>query len=161
MNRRAEELIERLRLLPHPEGGHYREIFRAGKKVTVADRGFDRPALTTIYFLLGAGDRSRWHRILADEIWHHYEGDPLQIFWIEGRSGKLNKSALGPLSGESEPVAVVPGGCWMAARCDGNYSLIGCSSGPGFEFEDFELAADNPAEAEYIAGNFPELAAFL
>ena len=158
---RAQYLIRRLKLSPHPEGGHYREIFRAERRVSPAHLDSERSALTTIYFLLNKDERSRWHRIGADEIWHHCEGDPLEIFWIERDRWEYQNRLLGALEADTSPVEVVPAGYWMAARTMGDYSLVGCSSGPGFEFADFQLAAELPDESAAIRQHFPGLAEFL
>jgi predicted cupin superfamily sugar epimerase len=135
MHPRAQELIETLQLTPHPEGGFFREVFRSAKTVTPSDGRPIRSALTTIYFLLPAGAYSRWHQVLSDEVWHFYEGAPLELLcddahWI-----------LGPvvLSGEQAPVHTIPAGAWQAARSLGEYTLVGCTVGPGFDFADFSL----------------------
>lgn len=149
---RVHDLIARLGLRPHPEGGHYGERFRSRVTVRAAGRDETRSALTTIHFLLAAGERSRWHRVRgADEAWHFYEGEPLELLWVE--EGALRRHRLGPVpSGASPgeasdgPVAVVPAGCWQAARPLGAYALVGCSVGPGFDFADFDLLADVPDE---------------
>lgn len=125
----AARIIRRLGLEPHPEGGHYRETYRAP-----AAAG-ERSAVTLIYFLLRAGEVSRWHRIDATEIWHWYAGAPLAL------SIGTALHRLGPdvLAGET-PQQVVPPGAWQSARSLGAWSLCGCSVAPGFSFEGFELA---------------------
>lgn len=145
---RAEELIAELRLLPHPEGGFFREIFRSSSAVRPADGRPDRAALTTIFFLLAAGGYSRWHRVSSDEVWHFYEGDPLELCWIEAGEPRLRAEVLGPVGGSRLPVHTVPAGAWQAARTTGAYSLVGCTVGPGFEFADFQMLADHPREQE-------------
>src|ERR1044071_8201553 len=94
MHRRARELIGELHLEPHPEGGYFREIFRSAFKVQPLDDRSARSALTTIYFLLLKGQHSRWHRVASDEAWHFYAGDPLELYWIEGR-GSVQQELLG------------------------------------------------------------------
>src|SRR5215510_13188986 len=84
MHKRARDLINELGLQPHPEGGYFREIFRSGQKVQPLDERSERSALTTIYFLLIKGQYGRWHRVASDETWHFYEGDPLELYWIDG-----------------------------------------------------------------------------
>ena len=148
MDARAAELIQILGLRPHPEGGHYREVFRS-------------KALTSIYFLLAAGEQSRWHRVMADEAWHFYEGDPLDLMWLNPSGSDCTRRVLGPVSKAHAPVHVVPAGCWQAARPSGAYTLVGCSVGPGFEFADFALLADHAAEADALRRRFPDLAALL
>ena len=158
MHRRARRLIRTLLLRPHPEGGHFAEVFRSAGSVRPSDRDVERPALTTIYFLLAAGERSRWHRVSADEVWHYYEGDPLELVWLEGEEGVLRRARLGLPGTGKEPVAVIPAGCWQAARSRGAYTLVGCTVAPGFEFTDFTVLADAPEEAARLRARYPELA---
>jgi uncharacterized protein len=130
MHMRARELIETLVLGPHPEGGWYRQLFKSSSRVTRRSDGADRSALTTIYFLLVEGTFSRWHRVDSDEVWHFYEGDPLELR-IRGQEPVI----LDP----SHRVHVVPAHAWQSAYPKGAYALAGCTVGPGFEFEDFEM----------------------
>jgi predicted cupin superfamily sugar epimerase len=131
MSAEAERLIALLDLKPHPEGGHFREMFRDSR----GHQG--RAHSTAIYFLLRAGEISRWHRIDAAEIWHFYRGAPLEI-----GIGK-ERIILGERieSGE-RPQIVVPSGAWQSARSLGAFTLVGCTVAPGFEFANFELAAE-------------------
>lgn len=158
MHPRAAELIRLLDLKPHPEGGHFREIFRSPRSVRPADGRGDRSALTAILFLLPAGESSRWHRLESDEVWHHYEGDPLELFVLGGALERCERRLLGAGHG---PVAEVPAGCWQAARPAGAYALAGCTVGPGFDFADFRMLADDPAAAETLRRRFPDLAVLL
>lgn len=163
---RVAELIRTLALVPHPEGGHFAEVFRSSGAVRPAGRDVSRAALTSIYFLLAAGEHSRWHRVAADEAWHFYEGDPLELFWVDDRSGacvrrRLGAVAAGGAAGDTRPVEVVPAGAWQAARPTGAYALVGCTVGPGFDFRDFTLLADVPSEAERLGRRFPELAGLI
>ncbi|SRR5690606_11373887 len=144
MDERAAQLIAVLGLHPHPEGGHFREVFRAGAEVEPRDGRGTRSALTTIYFLLRAGEVSRLHRVASDEAWHFYEGDPLELGWLDAQ-GTFRRVRLGPVGEAAAPVAVVPAGCWQAARPLGAYALVGCSVGPGFDFADFELVSRETA----------------
>ena len=144
---------------PHPEGGHYVELFRSAHRVHDADRKVERAALTTIYFLLASGEFSRWHRVLSDEIWHYHEGDPIELLLFEGQG--LRRLRLGPLARETRPTIVVPAGTWQAARPVGAYTLAGCTVGPGFEFADFSLAVDWPEIVAKIANAGPDLARFI
>jgi predicted cupin superfamily sugar epimerase len=136
---RAAELVRLLGLSPHPEGGSYRETWRSTSP--------GRAAATTIYFLLDQGERSRWHRIDADEIWTHLEGGPLELLtWIEGR--EVERRVLGPVdAGGARPVAVVPPGVWQAARPVDGTVLSGCTVAPGFEFKGFVLLSEQQALA--------------
>ena len=130
----AAEIIARLDLQPHPEGGHYRETFR--------DPGTDtggRAHSTAIFFLLARGERSHWHRIDAVEIWHYYAGSTLTLQISEG-SGQ-HSIRLGPdLAAGEVPQAVVPAQAWQAAELTGDWTLVGCTVAPGFDFAKFELA---------------------
>lgn len=159
--RRSAELIATLRLVPHPEGGYYGEVFRSSTTVHPADGRDTRAALTGIYFLLSAGSVSRWHRVLSDEIWHFYEGAPLDL-WVASPEGhRAKQHRLGPLRGDQRPVFTVPAGWWQAARSTGSYTLAGCTVGPGFDFRDFTLAADQPSSTAAIRQRHPELAELL
>ncbi|GIL00716.1 MAG: cupin [Alphaproteobacteria bacterium] len=130
----AEEVIALLGLAPHPEGGHFRETFRD----PLTRDG--RSAATAIYYLLRAGERSYWHRIDAAEIWHHYAGAPLELA-VRGDGAALARHRLGADLGAGErPQAVVPAGHWQSARSLGQWTLVGCTVAPGFEFSGFELA---------------------
>ena len=154
---RAAELIRELGLTPHPEGGYFREIHRAARRVHPADCP-PRSALTTIYYLLPRGAHSRWHRLRSDEVWHFHEGDPLELLTLEPGEDAVRRQLLGPVGATTVPVAVVPPGAWQAARSTGAYSLVGCTVGPGFEFDDFRLLADEPAEAAAFRERFPAYA---
>lgn len=150
MHDRATELIRELKLEPHPEGGYFREVFRSAHKVKPLDKRPERSALTTIYFLLLKGQHSRWHRVASDEAWHFYEGDPLVVYWIDDENGVHEELlANGPPNGR--PVCVVPAGCWQAAKPRGEYSLAGCTVGPGFDFQDLEMISPASAELTRIA----------
>ncbi|MFV2002593.1 MAG: cupin domain-containing protein [Paracoccaceae bacterium] len=129
----ADELIDRLQLVPHPEGGHYRQTW-------VADNA-GRASGTCIYFLLKAGERSYWHRVDATEIWHYYAGAPLIVSISETITGPKRDNTLGSalLSGEA-PQIIVPANHWQSARTTGAFTLVGCTVSPGFRFEGFELA---------------------
>ncbi len=131
----AAEIIRRLGLAPHPEGGWYRQTW-------VADAAAgSRPAGTCIYFLLQAGERSHWHRVDAAEIWHFYAGAPLLLRMAETAAGPARTHRLCPdLGPATAPQAVVPAGWWQAAESTGDWSLVGCTVSPGFRFAGFELA---------------------
>ena len=149
MHNRAKDLIRELRLQPHPEGGYFREIFRSVHKVQPLDERSARCALTTIYFLLVKGQHGRWHRVASDEAWHFYEGDPLEIYWIDGRDA-VHQELLGPGTSNAHSMCVVPAGCWQAATPLGEYSLLGCTVAPGFEFQDFEMLSEGSAVLAHI-----------
>jgi uncharacterized protein len=130
----AADIIARFGLQPHPEGGHYRETFRDPRR-DANGRAFS----TAIYFLLARGERSHWHRIDAVEIWHYYAGGALTL-QIADHSGR-RAVKLGPdlIAGEV-PQAIVPAQAWQAAEATGDWTLVGCTVAPGFDFAKFELA---------------------
>ena len=137
MHTRAAELIETLRLVPHPEGGRFR---RAYTSVTqCVHNGASRPMTTAIHYLLCAGEISRWHRIDADEIWQHHEGDALELMLFDEADGKLERHLLGRADAKGQPLVGVPAGIWQAARPLGDYALVNCSVAPGFDFAGFTL----------------------
>jgi predicted cupin superfamily sugar epimerase len=160
MTDRATALITALGLIRHPEGGHYGEIYRSKTVVQPADGRGPRSALTTIYFLLTGDTVSRWHRVQSDEVWHFYEGAPLDLWLASPTADAVDRYRLGPLDGAQRPVWTVPGGCWQAARSTGAYTLVGCTVGPGFEFTDFTLAADQPTAARALRA-YPALGQLL
>ena len=130
----ASELIARLDLKPHPEGGHYRETFRDPR---VGADG--RSVSTAIYFLLARGERSHWHRIDAVEVWHYYAGSALTLRIADDKG--QHHIALGPdLTAGEQPQAMVPARAWQAAESTGDWTLVGCTVAPAFEFAGFEMA---------------------
>jgi predicted cupin superfamily sugar epimerase len=130
----AADIIARLGLKPHPEGGHYRETFRDGRV-----DGNGRSVSTAIYFLLARGERSHWHRIDAVEIWHYYGGSAL-ILEIADDQGQCSVRLGSDLAAGEQPQAIVPAHAWQAARSTGDWTLVGCTVAPGFDFATFELA---------------------
>jgi predicted cupin superfamily sugar epimerase len=131
----ADEVIRLLDLKPHPEGGHFREMFRDTRQV---DDG--RAASTAIYFLLARGERSHWHRVDAVEVWHWHAGAPLELEIAQGE-GRIERATLGnDLASGERPQAIVPAHAWQAAQSFGDWTLVGCTVAPGFEFSGFELA---------------------
>lgn len=160
MHRRASDLINELGLEPHPEGGYFREVFRSSRKVKPSDERPERSALTTIYFLLLKGQHSRWHRVASDEAWHFHEGDPLQLYWIDDRNG-VHEELLASGRSKGRPICVVPAGCWQAAKPTGEYSLVGCTVGPGFDFQDFEMISPGSAALEQITALNPKFREFV
>jgi predicted cupin superfamily sugar epimerase len=136
----ARAIVERLALLPHPEGGFYRETFRAPLRLDGLPHGGPRAASTAIYFLLPAGTFSAFHRVRSDEVWHRYDGGVLELHTLDDH-GAHEVVRLGcDLERGERPQHVVPAGVWQAARpIDGAYALCGCTVAPGFDFADFEL----------------------
>ena len=129
----AAEVIALLDLAPHPEGGHYRETFRDPRTVDGRSVG------TAIYFLLAAGERSRWHAVDAAELWHFHAGAPLELEIADAAGRRV--VTLGPdIRAGQRPQGVVPTGAWQAARSLGEWTLVGCTVAPGFDFAGFELA---------------------
>ena len=130
----AAEVIRRLELKPHPEGGHFRETFRDPHTVDG-----QRAASTAIYFMLARGERSHWHRIDAAEVWHWYAGASLALSIAS--DNKRQTIELGPaLASGAQPQAIVPANAWQMAASLGDWTLCGCTVAPGFEFRSFEMA---------------------
>ena len=136
------DLIQRFGLEPHPEGGHFKETYRADARVP----GTTRSVCTAILYHLAAGERSTLHRIDADELWHFYQGDPLRIFELRS-SGEAKQTELSL----ANPQHLVPAGTWFGSMPapGSKYSLVGCTVAPGFEFERFELGAKATLFAEF------------
>jgi uncharacterized protein len=128
------DLVVRLGMRPHPEGGWYAETWRHQ-----AAPG-ERPAGTAIYYLLAAGQRSHWHRVDATEIWHHYAGAPLRLA-VQAGDDPTATIVLGPdVAAGQVPQVIVPAGAWQAADPTGAWALVGCTVTPGFTFAGFEMA---------------------
>lgn len=149
----ANDWIEALQLLPHPEGGYFRETYRSPEKIArqhlPARFAGDRAFVTAIYYLLRGQDFSALHRLHQDEIWHFYDGSTLTVSVIDPQ-GTLSALRLGRDARSGEVLqAVVPGGCLFGARVNapGSFALVGCDVAPGFDFADFEM----PARAELLA----------
>ncbi len=129
----AAEMIRKLALTPHPEGGHYRETFRDSLLIE------GRPASSAILFLLARGERSHWHRVDAVEIWHYYAGAPLKLEIVDGAKEEIVR--LGPdVHADEVPQVTVPARAWQAEESLGDWTLCGCTVAPGFDFAGFELA---------------------
>jgi hypothetical protein len=148
MHSRAQQLIRDLDLHPHPEGGRYIEVHRSA-------------AVTTIYFLLVEGQISRWHRVRSEEIWHFYEGAPLELLQLSPDGSDLERVALGPWSDRQRPVHCVPANHWQAARSRGEFTLVGCTVAPAFQFADFSLLRDTPGLAGTVRRKHPAVAEFV
>ncbi len=148
MDPEISSIIATLGLTPHPEDGYYREIFRSPIVLNGLPGGMSRNASTAIYFLLPAGTFSVFHRVKnADEVWHHYDGDPVELHLID-ESGNYSRVVLGhDLSLSERPQIVVPANVWQVAVPIGNrHALCGCTVAPGFDFVDFEM----PTRAELL-----------
>lgn len=152
----AQDLIQQLRLQPHPEGGYYRETYRAALETTAAN-GASRNVSTAIYYLLENDNRSHFHRIQSDELWFFHQGQPLEVLLLQ--DGQLTTLTLGHAVERGElPQAVVPAHTWFGARVrDGaGFSLVSCTVAPGFDFADFELA-----DRARLTQEFPSQAAII
>jgi uncharacterized protein len=138
----SADIIARLELRPHPEGGHYRETFRDS-----ATDANGRSLATAIYYLLRRGERAHWHRIDAVEVWHYYLGAALTLK-IANDGCAPHIITLGPdVAAGQRPQAIVPSGAWQAAESTGDWTLVGCTVAPAFEFVTFEMAAKDWAPA--------------
>jgi uncharacterized protein len=155
----AHTLIGKLDLKPHPEGGSYREIYRSRERVQTA-RG-TRCAITAIYYLLERNQISRWHVVEADEIWQFYEGSPLELLAYDPEARELVRCVLGNIRDARERVAVIRKGIWQAARSSGDFSLVGCNVGPGFDFQDFRLVASLSGHLVHFEGKLAPFASLL
>lgn len=161
-HRTVSDWVKDLSLLPHPEGGYYRETYRSQERIPVRalpERfGGDRVYSTAIYFLLAQGNFSAFHRIQSDERWHFYTGDPLVVHVLHP-GGRYEPIVLGndPAAGHVFQ-AVVTAGCWFASETvqGGAFSLVGCTVAPGFDFADFELA-----RGSQLANEVPEYASLI
>ena len=131
----AADIVALLELQPHPEGGHFRETFRDAALDTAG-----RSRSTLIYFLLAAGERSHWHRVDAVEIWHWYAGAPLRLDVSDDGTGTRSMILGSDLATGQRPQAVVPTMAWQAAASIGEWTLVGCTVAPAFDFAGFELA---------------------
>ena len=130
----AADVIKLLGLTPHPEGGHFHEIFRDARMVEGK-----RAASTAIYYLLARGERSHWHRVDAAEVWHFSGGVSMSLQIAE--NGKTMTHVLGiDLTAGARPQLVVPQGAWQSAQSLGDWTLAGCTVAPGFDFAGFEMA---------------------
>jgi predicted cupin superfamily sugar epimerase len=131
----AADIIRLLDLKPHPEGGHFRETFRDPRMID------GRAASTAIYFLLAAGERSHWHKVDAAEAWYWHAGAPLVLEMAEHDRAPVRRIKLGAdLAAGERPQAVVSTNVWQAAESIGDWTLVGCTVAPGFEFAGFTLA---------------------
>jgi len=158
----ATTWIESLNLLPHPEVGYFREIYRSentiGNSSLPAEFEGNRSVGTSIYYLLKSGQRSLLHRIKSDEIWHHYDGSPIVLFLIH-EDGKHEEILLGKnIAGGENPQIVIKGGTWFGAfpKNDNSFTLAGCTVHPGFDFDDFEMA-----DREKMLIDFPHLESII
>lgn len=158
----TQQLIRTYNLQPHPEGGWYVQTYKSDELIPASalpERfAGSRHFSTAIYFLLEAGNFSAFHRIKSDECWHFYQGDPLEVFIIQ-HTGEMNIIKLGNNFGAGQLFQyVVPANCWFASRpaADSQYSFVGCTVAPGFDFADFELA-----DVSTLSNEFPQHAKLI
>lgn len=152
----SEQIIKNLKLLPHPEGGYYKEMYRAEQKINL-DNGKSRNVSTAIYYLLENENKSRFHRIASDELWFFHQGNPLEILSIQ--NGQLIKTVLGNNFENGEvPQALIPAHTWFASRVKNSkgYALVSCTVAPGFDFADFELG-----DRDELINEFPDLISYI
>jgi predicted cupin superfamily sugar epimerase len=148
---RANVLRKALLLQPHPEGGHFRELFRSAHAVQPQDGRPSRSALTSIDFLLEAGQFSAWHRVASDEVWHLLEGGPLRLWLLPPDLSRIDQVDLAPVDTAGHaPRHVVPANWWQAAEPLGALAYVGATVGPGFEFADFSFGRDDAALCEAL-----------
>ena len=155
--RPAEYWIKHLQLLPHPEGGFYKETYRSNESIQLSDlpSRFTAPRnfSTAIYFLLRSQDRSLFHRIKSDELWHFHSGSVLQIYVLTRKGVNMLELGSDPENGQSLQVTI-PANCWFGAKVTDpdTYVLSSCTVAPGFDFNDFELA-----DRQTLLKEFPDL----
>ena len=161
MKDRAAELIAELGLRAHPEGGHYAEVFRSARRVQVDDARPARNALTSIDFVLRAGQCSAWHRVASDEAWHLLEGTSLRLWLAPPDASAFSQVDLGSVAPGRRPRHVVPAGWWQAAEALGDYAYVGATVGPGFDFADFSFGREDPGFTAALKQAAPALARLL
>ncbi len=150
---RAQQLIARLELLPHPEGGFYKETYRSGDAIP----GKDRQLLTSIYFLVTGSNMSRFHRIQSDECWYFHEGNGLTVHVLDENGHSEHRLGTNLEKGERPFYVVKAGAIFGSALTDGEgYALVSCAVAPGFDFRDFELFT-----YDELVVQFPEEAAII
>ena len=152
-----QALIDKFKLIPHPEGGYYAVVYESKQSVKSPVVNKVRKALTHIYFLLLKGQVSIFHKVVHDEIWNFYEGDPLKLIKYNG--SKVEEVSIG--SGCSDYASIVEGDVYQAAESTGVYSLVGCSVAPGFEFEDFLFLRDELEMKEKFLKEFSNYRKFV
>jgi predicted cupin superfamily sugar epimerase len=155
----AKELIAKLRLEPHQEGGWFRQVYKSDTRVQAAQGS--RSAATTIYYLLEHERACPWHVVQADEIWHYYHGAPSELLSYDPASRRLVRHQLNSVTGDGVQVAVIPAGSWQATHCLGEYMLAGCTVAPGYENQDFRWVREIPDHRQHFTGDMRGLEAFL
>jgi len=142
----ADIIVSLLKLVPHPEGGVFRETYRAASAITGTN---GRSVCTAIYYMLREGEQSEWHRVAQDEIYHFYAGHALELLLISPE-GEFKRRVLGSnLQAGEEPQIVIPAYYWQCSRSTGAFTLMGCTVAPGFLYEDFELSSSEAIKRRY------------
>lgn len=145
-------------LIQHPEGGRFRQVFKSDVRV-ITHNGQNRAALTHIYFSLNRGEVSRFHKVESDEVWNLYRGTGIRLYTWDGAESAVICTELS--AGANCFCHVVTAGTWQAAEPVGDSVLVGCSVGPGFEFEDFQLIDPDSEEARWIRAAEPTFGKFI
>ena len=153
ISQKLDNLISKYSMQKHPEGGFFAETFRSETSLISPMNSESRSALTDIYYMLKKDEISRFHKVIHDEIWNFYEGSPLKLFKYDGK--KVSEYMIGPNCNDGYKV-VIEGGSYQAAISTGDYSLVGCTVAPGFDFADFSFLEDDAKLAEGIMINFPK-----
>ncbi len=158
MKHHIQNIIKKYNLIPHPEGGYYREIFRSPTQINSPKVNKERTAATHIYFFLMQNQISKFHKVVHDEIWNFYQGDALKIITFEGETAK--ETIIGHRQKHGYTV-IIPGGCYQAAESTGEYSLVGCTVAPGFEFEDMSFLSQDESSKSKLLKKYPEYKKFI
>ena len=145
---RAQEIIEQLELIPHPEGGYFKETYRSELNVNSPQNQEERSAMTDIYFLLCEGQISRFHKVLHEEIWNFYEGSPLRLIEINFDDYSVEEITLGK---DLNYKHVIKPNNWQAAESTDEYTLVGCTVAPGFDFTDFSFISNTDPVIESLS----------
>ncbi len=154
----ADALIAELKLMPHPEGGHFRRVYTSMRATAEG-----RPVLSAIHYLLRAGECSRWHRVDADELWAHHAGDAVELFDFDPVSETVTRHVLGAPESDARAtwVAAIPAHHWQAARPLGAFALMSCAVAPGFDYAGFVLLDADAAVASRLSRAHPDLASLI
>ncbi|MGL3711007.1 cupin domain-containing protein [Leptospirillum ferriphilum] len=148
VSRTAQELIHLLNLSEHPEGGHFREIYRSAPDMHHPQLGL-RPGVTIIHYLLQKGERSLFHRIRSEEVWQFVTGAPLELLTLSPDCSTIRTESLS-LEAPGRSFFSIPPGVWQAARTSGEYSLVLCTVSPGFFFSDLEFLSFSDPQIESL-----------
>ncbi len=159
--KRAEELKQLLQLEAHPEGGYFKETYRSTLIIHSPLVNGERHAMTDIYFMLTHGQVSRFHKVRHDELWNFYEGSPLRLYDYDPATEKLKIVTLGSIPDGDGYKYVMPADHWQAAEPLGDYSLVGCTVSPGFDFDDFAFIEQDAPIQKTLPARYPDVARFV